>query len=400
MGEIHSTDHFKQHYEVDQVLYTDELSKFVEEAGSQVYHVLYGLNTDSGAHATPATFVGMDQVLVQASSSVNKDVLFDHIVELRVHKTAQEIALLRHVNNISSDAHIAVMARTQVGMREFQLESMFRHWTYFIGGCRNQSYTSICGCGKNSAVLHYGHAGAPNDRVITANDMCLLDMGAEYHCYASDITCSFPASGKFSEKQRGIYLTVKAAADAVMAAMKPGVHWKDMHELANRVTCTELRTLGLVQGDVDAMVAANVGAVFMPHGLGHLMGIDTHDVGGIPKEIHANRDKRLGWKGLRCWRPLEEGMVITVEPGVYFNEWLLRKSFEDPELAPFLVKEVCETYIGFGGVRLEDDVLVTADGIENLTCVPRTIDDVEATMAGKISRRDELGDKGRYYRGL
>jgi Xaa-Pro dipeptidase len=181
-----------------------------------------------------------------------------------------------------------------------------------------------------------------------------------------------------------------------MDAMRPGVHWRDMHALANRILCAHLKAMGLLVGDVDAMMDANVGALFMPHGLGHFMGLDTHDVGGIPKEMADKRDKRLGWKSLRCWRPLAAGMVITVEPGVYFNDWLLDGALRDPALRPFLVEEALARFRGFGGIRLEDDVVVTADGIENLTCCPRTVADVEAVMAGRITHRSQLTQK--YYR--
>jgi Xaa-Pro aminopeptidase len=121
------------------------------------------------------------------------------------------------------------MRGVRPGMFEYQLESLFLHHGYFRGGCRHSAYISICGCGPNSAVLHYGHAAAPNDRRIGAGDMLLLDMGAEYHCYASDITCSFPASGRFTPDQRVVFEAVQAMQFAVMDALRPGVAWKDMH---------------------------------------------------------------------------------------------------------------------------------------------------------------------------
>lgn len=114
-------------------------------------------------------------------------------------------------------------------MRATQLESLFLHHCYYYGACRNVSYTSICGCGPNSATLHYGHAGAPNDRKIGEGDMLLLDMGAEYKCYGSDITCSFPASGRFTPDQRMVFEAVQAMQFAVMDALKPGVSWVQMH---------------------------------------------------------------------------------------------------------------------------------------------------------------------------
>ena len=161
--------------------------------------------------------------------------LYRAIVHCRLIKSKKEIALLRHIYELSSEAHLQVMRRAQPGMHEFQLESIFRHWCHFCGGARLQAYTCICGCGSNGSVLHYGHAGAPNDAEIKNGSMCLLDMGCELYCYSSDITCSFPISGKFTEDQKGIYRAVEAMQDAVFAAAKPGVHWKDMHLLSNRI---------------------------------------------------------------------------------------------------------------------------------------------------------------------
>lgn len=151
---------------------------------------------------------------------------------------------------------------------------------------------------------------------------------------------------------------------------------------------------GVLQGSVDDMLAANVGAVFMPHGLGHLIGIDTHDVGGYPEGGRA-RDPRPGHSGLRCGRDLAAGMAITVEPGIYFIDHLLDQALADPKVSPFFVPEELVRFRGFGGVRLEDDVVVTEDGVRNLTNCARTVEDVEGVMDGRIVHRDQLFKK--YY---
>nr|CDJ83491.1 Peptidase M24 domain containing protein [Haemonchus contortus] len=184
--------------------------------------------------------------------------------------------------------------------------------------------------GRNSSVLHYGHANAPNDKLIEDGDMCLFDMGPEYNCYAADITTSFPANGKFTEKQKMVYNAVLEANRAVFKAAKPG--------------------------DIDEMVNARLGAVFMPHGLGHFVGLDVHDCGGY-----------LG--------------VITVEPGCYFIDTLLDAAFNDPKLAKFMVKAEIDKYRGQGGVRIEDDVVIWEKGNENLSDVPRSTEEVEHFMA-------------------
>lgn len=174
----------------------------------------------------------------------------------------------------------------------------------------------------------------------------------------------------------------------------PGVSWPSLHELSYRIACERLKTAGVLTGSVDEMMAANVGAVFMPHGLGHLIGIDTHDVGGYPAGGRA-RDARPGHSSLRCGRDLADGMAITVEPGIYFIDHLLDQALADPRVAKFLVAEEVARFRGFGGVRLEDDVVVTATGVRNLTNCPRTVEDVEGVMDGRITHRGQLVKK--YY---
>lgn len=157
-------------------------------------------------------------------------------------------------------------------MTEYQGESQFLHHSYSVGGCRHASYTCIAGSGENGAILHYGHAAAPNDKQIHDGDMLLFDMGADYFGYSADITCSYPANGKFTADQRFIYNAVLAACQAVHDAARPGVNWVDMHLLANRVLLTKLKEGGLLTGSVDEMIEAGINGVFQPHGLGHLLG--------------------------------------------------------------------------------------------------------------------------------
>jgi len=275
-------------------------------------------------------------------------------------------------------------------MREFQLESLFLHFTSYEGGSRYAAYTCICGCGPNGAVLHYGHAGAPNDGHIADGAMCLLDMGCEYHCYASDITCSYPANGKFTAKQRGIYNAVLNALLAVRSSVAEGVEWVDMHLLAEREIVKGLVEMGIVVlGDktLDEVIKLEIGALFFPHGLGHMMGMDTHDVGGYPDGRH--RHTRPGLSSLRMNRPLKAHMVLTNEPGCYFIEALLVPAMDDPVKGKHLNKKlILEEYMDFGGVRLEEDLIITKTGCENMTNVPRTVEEVEAVMASGVSARN------------
>jgi len=246
---------------------------------------------------------------------------------------------------------------------------------------RALAYTAIAGSGPRSAVLHYGHAGAPNDREMAAGDLVLCDMGGEYYCYASDITVTYPVAGRFDPDQRAVYEAVLAAKDAVEARMRPGVEWVAMHELAERVLLEGLVAMGVVvvpPGGMQELVDANVAALFMPHGLGHLLGLDTHDVGGYPKG--AVRATRAGLRSLRSVRPLAAGMVLTVEPGCYFIPALLGPALADPATARLLDGGRIRGLYRLGGVRLEDNVVVTPDGVEVLTKVPRTVAEVEAAV--------------------
>uniref|UniRef100_A0A6I8NLV9 Xaa-Pro dipeptidase n=1 Tax=Ornithorhynchus anatinus TaxID=9258 RepID=A0A6I8NLV9_ORNAN len=392
MGKIHPREHFKEKYAVDEVQYSDDIAGVLASLKPSVLLTLRGVNTDSGNVCREASFEGISQF------DVNNTILHPEIVECRVIKTDMELEVLRYTNKISSEAHKEVMKAVKVGMKEYEMES-----------------------GENSAVLHYGHAGAPNDKTIKEGDLCLFDMGGEYYCFASDITCTFPVNGKFTADQKAIYEAVLKSCRAVMKAVKPGVAWPDMHRLADRVHLEELTKIGILKGSVDDMVKVHLGAVFMPHGLGHFLGIDVHDVGGYPevvklmvrKEDVGDCPKQEDWYARRMWvtapnkktfqlfypqsgmdrieepglrslrtvRQLEAGMVLTVEPGIYFIDHLLDQALKTPAQACFIDDAVLRRFRGFGGVRIEEDIAVTATGMELLTCVPRTVEEIEAFMA-------------------
>ncbi|GBF92263.1 Xaa-Pro dipeptidase-like [Raphidocelis subcapitata] len=378
MGELHGPDYYKAKYAVDAVAYVDEMAATLKAASPPCLHVLSGTNTDSGtAVAPPPAFEGQEE----AGFEFEAGALFPAITEARVHKSKAEVEVLRYANKLASRAHVAMMEIARPGKYEYQLESLFRHLTYSQGGCRNQGYTCIAASGPNAAVLHYGHAAAPNDRQLAGGDIVLLDMGCEYHRYTSDITTSFPADGKFTPDQRVVYDAVLDAHQSVIGAMKPGVAWSDMQTLAYRKILSGLKAGGILRGEVEEMLEAELGGVFMPHGLGHFLGLDTHDVGGYG-EGFPERIQRPGYRSLRTARALEPGMVITVEPGCYFIKLLIQPALQDPARAKFLNAEALARFMDFGGVRLEDNVLVTERGAESLTDVPRTAADVEAVMAG------------------
>ncbi|XP_066968581.1 xaa-Pro dipeptidase [Macrobrachium rosenbergii] len=376
MGHVTRPDEYRRQYQVDEVHYVDEMPEVLRGMTRGSLLTLRGTNTDSGLITREAAFDGISQF------RVDNTILHDELAECRVTKSKGELEILRFAANVSAAAHREIMRKARPGMKEYQLEAVFQHHTYYHGGCRHQAYTNICGSGCNGAILHYGHAGAPNSKTVEDGDMCLFDLGAEYYCYTSDITCSFPANGKFTEDQKAVYNAVYAASRAVMAAVRPGVSWVEMHRLSYRAMLTKLKEAGILQGDVEDMMKVNLGSVFQPHGLGHLMGLDVHDVGGY-LEGNPARPTEAGFRSLRTARLLEENMVLTIEPGCYFIDHLLNQALNNPEQAQFLVPEVIQRFRGFGGVRIEDDIVVTATGMEDLSggTIPRTVEEIEALMA-------------------
>uniref|UniRef100_A0A7S3ND60 Xaa-Pro dipeptidase n=1 Tax=Aureoumbra lagunensis TaxID=44058 RepID=A0A7S3ND60_9STRA len=379
MGKIASAESLSAKYGVP-VIWIDAMDNFLNSFTTQAKISLQGTNSDSDQSIENA--LTWDRPHVQ---TVLSSLAFNNLAECRVIKSSAEIEVVRYACYSASRAHVAVMKSAKPGDYEYQLEARFLAACYEKQGCRNVAYTSICACGPNGAILHYGHAGEPNAGRLEEDHMALLDMGCEYHCYCSDITCSFPARGEFSSDQRIIYQAVLNAQRAVIAAAKPGVSWVAMHELAEKTILCALQQAGILIPDlpITKFLDADIGALFMPHGLGHFIGLDTHDVGGyLPG--HPQRSKRPGKSKLRTSRILQPGMLLTIEPGCYFIDALLDPALQNPETARFFVPHVLSRFRGFGGVRLEDVVLITNAGLSNLTLCPRTIDEVEGVMSGSL----------------
>ena len=386
-GKIYPPSYFRDLYDVDDVFYADDLldwlnSTLEAEGAEAKVHLMSGLNSDSGLFAKPAQFEGL--LTLRESGKVCEESLHHIVATARVTKLDSEIVAMWYSSLVASNAHVEVMRSAKAGMVEYELEARFLYEIYKNGGCRKCAYTSICACGPNNATLHYGHAGAPNDRTIQETDMVLLDMGADYHGYVSDITCSFPVSGTFNDDQRIIFEGVLSAQKAVLEAMKPGASWAECHRLAEREIITALQLAGVIRSGftVDELAVAGIGGVFFPHGLGHLIGLDTHDVGGYLSDAPPRPDGPGGVKKLRTARTLQAGMVLTNEPGCYFIRALVTGALVDPLKSAFLDPVVLSRFEGFGGVRLEDVVVVTTAGPVNLTTCPRTITEIENVIAG------------------
>jgi Xaa-Pro dipeptidase len=257
------------------------------------------------------------------------------------------------------------MKNIRPGIYERDLENVFMTYLTSNYYTRIWAYPCIGGCGKNSATLHY----EKNDVLINDGDFFLADMGIRFCNYCSDVTQTIPANGKFSKKQKEIYDIVLKANRSVIAMMKPGVvSYPQMDRESRRVIIEELTKLGLMKPGftLDECIKDGVHRLFMPHGLGHLVGLDVHDVGF------------LSYKSEKI---LEPGMLITVEPGIYFIDFVLEKAFKDPIQSKYVNEDVVRQYMGMGGVRIEDDVFITQDGVINLNAdLPRTTEEIEKFM--------------------
>ena len=272
----------------------------------------------------------------------------DHMLhELRLFKSAAELRLMREAADISARAHRRAMQACRRGVYEYQLEAELQY-EFASHGARFPAYPSIVGGGRNACVMHY----IDNSDKLRDGDLVLVDAGCELEYYASDVTRTFPVNGKFSPEQRALYELVLKAQLAAIEQIRPGNHWNQPHDASVRVITAGLIELGLLKGDPASLLERNAHRDFYMHRVGHWLGLDVHDVG----------DYRVGSE----WRLLEPGMVMTVEPGLYIA----------PENTSVPAK-----YRGIG-IRIEDDVVVTAQGCEVISAAaPKTVDEIEALMS-------------------
>jgi Xaa-Pro aminopeptidase len=325
-----------------------EFEKMLPEllVGRESIH--YPLGLDRAFDDTILTAV--NQVRAQIRGGVESPSAFFDITptihEMRVIKSPAEIALMRRAAEISADAHVRAMMACVPGKFEYELEAELSY-EFIRKGARFPAYNSIVGSGKNSCILHY----VSNDKKIQNNDMVLIDAGCEYENYASDITRTFPANGKFTDEQRAIYDLVLASQLAAIKAVKPGTSWVKPQEVIVKILTKGLLELGLLKGKLDKLIEDRAYLPFYMHRSGHFLGLDVHDGGRY----------RVNNK----WRKLEVGMVLTVEPGLYISADI-----------PGVDKRWHNI-----GVRIEDDVVVTAKGCDVLSHrVPKIASEIEAVM--------------------
>ncbi|KAI2637569.1 peptidase M24, structural domain-containing protein [Xylaria nigripes] len=358
-----STEEALTKYDVDAVLPTTELNPMLAKLGAAKHN--------STVFAIPERV--SDRVTFLEFGTKDFEILAEAIDECRVVKDDYEIALIKKANQVSSAAHRAVLENVRNAKQEYELQGIF------IGKCiqqgaKEQAYPSIVAGGRSAATLHYVH----NNASLADKELLLLDAGAEWQTYAADITRTFPISGRFSEKARAIYEIVLEMQNKCIAMLKEGVWWDDVHVRAHEIAIDGLLTLGILKGDHKEILAARTSTAFLPHGLGHYLGMDTHDTGGHPNYS----DPDILFKYLRVRRNLPAGSVVTVEPGIYFSEFIIRPYLKDPKHSKYIDENILNKYWDVGGVRIEDNILITKDGHVNLTGAVKDPDEMEKIILG------------------
>ncbi|GAA5816055.1 hypothetical protein MFLAVUS_009577 [Mucor flavus] len=359
-GPNYSTKELLEKYDVDEIVNELELQRLITSLSPDMTHVLnqsQGIDLLKYAPMVPA-------------NSINTQLLLPVMNEARLIKFPWEIDIIRQVMYGSSQAHIALIQQFQLGVTETHLAALFR-WTCALHQIYKQAYLPIVASGPRAATLHY----TKNNQTVPSNihTLVLVDAGGEKLCYASDITRTFPA-----QDARGELIL------AVLSELRPGILWSDMQLLAMRILCIELVRIGILrcedEDQLEELILMNVPSAFYYHGLGHSVGLDVHDVGGRDLKPENQDEDDSAISEFLLNRPLEKNMVLTVEPGVYFNDEMLDIWTHYPGYEKWFDQNMLARYRIVGGVRIEDTVVITNNGYENLTKVPKQIHEIESLM--------------------
>lgn len=386
---------FGDDFTLDDIIWMGPQEKLQEKAArvgvknSQPFSKLFDLTkkaVESGRtiHFNPP-YRGENQLLLHELTGVVPSQqkasleLIKAIVSLRSCKEEAEIEELKKAAATGYEMHVAAMRMAQPGIWEQKIAGTIEGISLANGN--PPSFPIILS--QNGETLHnHDHSNR-----LTEGKLLLVDAGSQTSMYyASDFTRTSPVGGKFSQKQREIYEIVLAANNRATELTRPGVTYLSVHLEAARVIASGLKNLGLMKGDVDAAVKAGAHALFMPHGLGHMMGLDVHDMEDLG-QVYVGYDdetrpvKQFGTASLRLGRKLQDGFVITNEPGIYFIPALIDQWKANKTNAEFINFEQLDTYRDFGGIRLEDDLLVTANGCELIgERIPISPEEVEGVM--------------------
>ncbi len=363
---VPSCEDIEKKYGIKTLLRTD-LEKFLQKRNMEIIYILDGTNENSDLPVCSAelNFVGDYAYL---NKKINHDkYIYMVLCDTRRIKNEREKKLLKYIADISNEAHMALMKYMKPGLNERDTENFFLQYLRDKYYTRFWAYGCICASGANAATLHY----ILNNRDMEDGDIYLTDMGIRFCGYCSDISTTFPVNGKFTPEQAKIYNIVLEANRGVIAAMKPGItKVAELDTLSKKIILAGLQNIGIInQGyNVDEMFNNGLARIFMPHSVGHLLGLDVHDVGNRSITYKSNNI-------------LENGMFITVEPGIYFIDFLMDEAESSTVLQKYINVEELEKYRGFGGVRIEDDVMIGEDSVESYQAVlPRTVEEIEAYM--------------------
>lgn len=362
-----------------QVLDQDLLMNDINNRNPKKIYLLSGVNSDSQTSIEPAK-LNFELAYQKLKERVDyNSLIYEILADTRTKKTPQEIEFMQYFVDSTVKAHVATIKGIKTGQYERSAEMDFICYMRSNHHARSLGYQPICGCGSNSSTLHYVN----NDQVLKDGQLILLDMGIRLGGYCSDVTSTVPVNGKFSVTQKQIYDIVLSSNRTVIDNLKPGVYWPDMHLLAESVILKGLMDLKILnEFPLDELLEKRICYYFMPHGLGHFLGLEVHDVGGYLSFTPPRSDKP-GLKQLRTSRYLAQGNVITVEPGIYFIPFLLDGALKDENIQKYFNEPELKKYYNFGGVRIEDDVLITDTGCINLSGkLARTTEDIERLMSG------------------
>lgn len=354
-----------------------ELQKMVDQARSQGQRIHYLPPYRHDHMIQLSDLLGIHPLQTRANASVE---LIKAVVSLRAVKSDEEIVEIEKAMAIGYEMHTTAMKTCAPGITEQFIAGKIEGIANGLGATSFQSILSMHG-----EIQH----GYPSPRQLEAGRLMLCDAGAETNSgYCSDNTRVTPIGGKFSPRQRDIYGAVEAAHDAVIDMAKPGLKWLDAHLTAARVITDHLKAIGLMKGNTEDAVQAGAHAMFFPHGLGHMMGMDVHDMEGLGQNYVGFDDEvqpstQFGLNCLRCGRRMQPGFVMTDEPGVYFIPHLIDLWRSEGKHTEFINYDAVEKFKDFGGVRLEDDILIAEEGCRVLgeKVIPYHIDEVEAFIA-------------------
>lgn len=368
MGPTLSREEAQDRYDVDRVLYQSSLKAELESWLSERVQdsLLYMVHASERPKSLPEE-VPLDTKQLMPAMDAARGV-----------KDEYEIRMIRQANKVSALAHRSILENIRKMKNESEIEGLFLD-TCISHGARNQAYQIIAASGSNAAVLHYDR----NNESLHNKPLVCLDAGAEWNCYASDVTRTFPLFGQWpSQYVKDIYQLVERMQEECIKRIRRGTRFLSLHDLAHEIAIDGLLTLGVLKnGTLSEIRASGASKVFFPHGLGHHVGLEVHDVSESSiMALHPALDNTqygpvlnpsISLSPCTLSAPLlEEGMVVTVEPGIYFSPLALANARKQP-YARYIDFEVAEKYVHIGGVRIEDDILVTANGYENLTTAPK-----------------------------